>query len=78
MALAHFRRIADATDLPIILFQYPASTGLGYPFETLLRLVEAVPTIRADQGLVRRPAAARAPHPHAAGAAAAGERADDA
>lgn len=47
MALAHFSRIADATDLPIILFQYPASTGLGYPFETLLRVIEAVPTIRA-------------------------------
>jgi 4-hydroxy-tetrahydrodipicolinate synthase len=47
MALAHFKRIADATDLPIILFQYPASTGLGYPFETLLRVIEAVPSIRA-------------------------------
>jgi 4-hydroxy-tetrahydrodipicolinate synthase len=47
MALAHFKRIADATDLPIILFQYPASIGLGYPFETLLQLFEAVPTIRA-------------------------------
>jgi 4-hydroxy-tetrahydrodipicolinate synthase len=47
MALAHFRTIAAATDLPIILFQYPASTGLGYPFETLMRLVDEVPTIRA-------------------------------
>jgi 4-hydroxy-tetrahydrodipicolinate synthase len=47
MALAHFKRIAAATDLPIILFQYPAATGLGYPFETLMRLVEEVPTIRA-------------------------------
>lgn len=47
MALAHFKTIADATDLPMILFQYPAATGLGYPFETLLRLVEEVPTIRA-------------------------------
>jgi 4-hydroxy-tetrahydrodipicolinate synthase len=47
MALAHFKTIADATDLPIILFQYPAATGLGYPFETLMRVVEAVPTIRA-------------------------------
>jgi 4-hydroxy-tetrahydrodipicolinate synthase len=47
MAIAHFRRIADATDLPIILFQYPLATGQGYPPETLLRLVEAVPSIRA-------------------------------
>ncbi len=47
MALTHFRRIADATDLPIILFQYSLASGLGYPLETLLRLVEAVPSIRA-------------------------------
>lgn len=47
MALAHFRRIADATDLPIILFQYPMGGGLGYPFDTLLRLFDQVPTIRA-------------------------------
>jgi 4-hydroxy-tetrahydrodipicolinate synthase len=47
MALAHFRTIADACDLPIILFQYPMASGLGYPFETLLRLVEEVPQIRA-------------------------------
>lgn len=47
MALEHYRRIADATDLPLICFQYPMTTGLGYPFETLLKLFEAVPTIRA-------------------------------
>jgi 4-hydroxy-tetrahydrodipicolinate synthase len=47
MALAHFGTIAAATDLPMILFQYPLATGLGYPFETLLRLVDEVPQIRA-------------------------------
>jgi 4-hydroxy-tetrahydrodipicolinate synthase len=47
MALAHFRRIAEASDLPLIVFQYPLATGQGYPRDTLLRLVEAVPTIRA-------------------------------
>ena len=47
MALAHYRRIADATDLPIIAFQYPMGGGLGYRFETLLALFEAVPTIVA-------------------------------
>ncbi len=47
MALAHFKRIADASGLPIIVFQYPLATGQGYPRETLLRLVEAVPTIAA-------------------------------
>ncbi|MBI1396687.1 MAG: dihydrodipicolinate synthase family protein [Betaproteobacteria bacterium] len=47
MAVAHFRRIADATDLPIIVFQYPMAGGLGYPFDTLLRLFDEVPAIRA-------------------------------
>ena len=47
MALAHFKRIADASDLPIIVFQYPLATGQGYPRETLLKLVEQVPAIRA-------------------------------
>jgi len=47
MAIEHFRRVADATDLPIILFQYPASVGLGYPFETLMKLLDSFPTIRA-------------------------------
>jgi 4-hydroxy-tetrahydrodipicolinate synthase len=47
MARAHFGAIAEATDLPVILFQYPQAGGLGYPLETLLRLVEEVPQIRA-------------------------------
>jgi 4-hydroxy-tetrahydrodipicolinate synthase len=47
MALAHFSRIADATDLPLIAFQYPLATGQGYPKETLLRLCDAIPTLRA-------------------------------
>ncbi|MCC6470601.1 MAG: dihydrodipicolinate synthase family protein [Alphaproteobacteria bacterium] len=47
MAIEHFKRVADATDLPIILFQYPAAVGLGYPFDTLMKLLEKYPTIRA-------------------------------
>jgi 4-hydroxy-tetrahydrodipicolinate synthase len=47
MALAHFKRIADATELPLIAFQYPLATGQGYPRDTLIRLCENVPTIRA-------------------------------
>jgi 4-hydroxy-tetrahydrodipicolinate synthase len=47
MALAHFKRIADATDLPIIVFQYPLATGQGYPRDTLLKMTEQVPSIRA-------------------------------
>jgi 4-hydroxy-tetrahydrodipicolinate synthase len=47
MAIAHFKAIADASSLPLIVFQYPLASGLGYPVDTLLRLIDAVPTIRA-------------------------------
>jgi 4-hydroxy-tetrahydrodipicolinate synthase len=47
MAIAHFKRVADASDLPLIVFQYPLATNQGYPEETLLRLIDSVPTIRA-------------------------------
>jgi 4-hydroxy-tetrahydrodipicolinate synthase len=47
MALAHFKHIADASDLPIIVFQYPLATGQGYPRDTLLKMCDEVPTIRA-------------------------------
>jgi 4-hydroxy-tetrahydrodipicolinate synthase len=47
MAITHFKRIADATDLPLIAFQYPLATGQGYPKDTLLRLLDEVPSIRA-------------------------------
>ena len=47
MALTHFKHIADASDLPLIVFQYPAASNVQYPLETLLKLIEAVPTVRA-------------------------------
>jgi len=47
MALAHFKAIADASDLPLIVFQYPQASNVQYPFDTLLELFEQVPTIRA-------------------------------
>ena len=47
MVLAHFRRVADASDLPLIAFQYPQATGQGYPLDTLLQLADAVPTLKA-------------------------------
>src|SRR5579859_5944288 len=55
MALAHFKRIADATDLPLIVFQYPLATGQGYPKETLLRLCAEVPSIRAIKDWIGNP-----------------------
>ena len=47
MVIAHFKRIADATDLPLIAFQYALSTGQGYPRDTLLQLCEEVPSLAA-------------------------------
>lgn len=46
-ARAHVGGIAEATDLPLILFQYPMAGGLGYPLDTLLSLCTEFPTIRA-------------------------------
>jgi len=47
MALAHFKRIADATSLPLIAFQYPLAGGQGYPLSTLTRILDEVPSVRA-------------------------------
>ncbi|MPY68977.1 MAG: dihydrodipicolinate synthase family protein [Alphaproteobacteria bacterium] len=45
MALVHFSTIADATDLPLIAFQYPES--YAYPVETLVRMAEEIPSFVA-------------------------------
>ena len=47
MAIEHFKRIADATDLPLIAFQYPIAGGYGYPLPTLLKIVDEIPSVRA-------------------------------
>jgi 4-hydroxy-tetrahydrodipicolinate synthase len=47
MALVHFRAIADACGLPLIVFQYPLGGGQGYPLDTLLKLADQIPTVRA-------------------------------
>lgn len=47
MALAHFKRIADASDLPLIAFQYPLATGQGYPNDTIIKMIEEIPTLMA-------------------------------
>lgn len=56
IAHAHFQWITEATDLPLILFQYPISSGLGYPLETLLSLAERFPGIRAIKDWCNDPA----------------------
>ena len=45
MAMTHFKTIADATDLPLIVFQY--GDELAYSLDTLVDLAEEIPTIRA-------------------------------
>lgn len=45
--LEHMRRITDASDLPIILFQLPQGSNLSFPLESLLALCERFPQIRA-------------------------------
>jgi 4-hydroxy-tetrahydrodipicolinate synthase len=47
MALGHVARVADATDLPIVVFQYPTASGIGYTPETLARLVLEVERVAA-------------------------------
>jgi 4-hydroxy-tetrahydrodipicolinate synthase len=47
MALAHVRRIAEASGLPLILFQYPLAGGQGYPTSTLIKILDEVPSVRA-------------------------------
>ena len=40
MAVVHFETVAAATDLPLIVFEYPPAIGIGYDPETLARLAE--------------------------------------
>lgn len=44
--LTHFRMIADATDLPMIVYDIPGRTGIPVHYETILRLSHH-PNIRA-------------------------------
>lgn len=47
MIQEHLRHITEASDLPIILFQFPLASQLSYPLDTLLELCRRFPTIRA-------------------------------
>jgi 4-hydroxy-tetrahydrodipicolinate synthase len=38
--LEHFRRVADATELPVMLYDIPGRTGVAIATETMLRLAE--------------------------------------
>jgi 4-hydroxy-tetrahydrodipicolinate synthase len=41
----HFKQIAKATKLPIILYNIPGRTGINMPVDTVVRLATACPTI---------------------------------
>lgn len=47
MAIEHFKRIADATDLPLIAFVYPVQSNLHFTFDGLIQLFNEVPTVKA-------------------------------
>lgn len=47
MIVDHYKRIADATDLPLIIFQFPVGLPMSYSHDVLSRLVAEIPTIRA-------------------------------
>jgi 4-hydroxy-tetrahydrodipicolinate synthase len=47
MIIDHYKRIAEVTDLPLIIFQFPVNTPLTYSHDVLARLIEQVPTVRA-------------------------------
>lgn len=46
MVCRHFALIAEAVDLPIVVFQYPPALGIGYDPDTLVKLTE-IPQIVA-------------------------------
>ena len=47
MVYEHFGRIADASGLPLIAFQYPLRSNLGYTTEMLVELAQRVPLVVA-------------------------------
>lgn len=55
MVINHFKAIADATDLPLIAFEYRLESGQGYPLDTLLKLAEQVPSVRAIKDWCNNP-----------------------
>ena len=46
MVLRHFQTLADAVDLPLVVFEYPVASGIGYSPETLAELCK-IPTVSA-------------------------------
>ncbi|HET7489028.1 MAG TPA: 4-hydroxy-tetrahydrodipicolinate synthase [Acidimicrobiales bacterium] len=53
---AHFRAVAAATDLPVVLYDIPVRTGRKIAHDTLLRLAREVPTVVAVKDAAGNPA----------------------
>lgn len=47
MVIGHFKYIAEASSLPIVLFQYPLGSGQGYKLDLLMKLCDDIPSIVA-------------------------------
>jgi len=55
MVIDHYKRLADATDLPLIAFQFPANLPVAHSFDVLHRLIEEIPTLRAMKDGIGNP-----------------------
>lgn len=56
MVIEHFKRVADqAGDVPLIAFNYPLAINQGYTTEMIVKLAEAVPTVRAIKDWCNNP-----------------------
>jgi 4-hydroxy-tetrahydrodipicolinate synthase len=56
MVIEHFKRVAGAAgDIPIIAFNYPLAINQGYTTEMIVKLAEAVPTVRAIKDWCNNP-----------------------
>jgi 4-hydroxy-tetrahydrodipicolinate synthase len=55
MTLQHYGHIADASDLPLIYFQFNEKSGLQVTLETIVRLADQIPTLRATKDFCNDP-----------------------
>jgi 4-hydroxy-tetrahydrodipicolinate synthase len=55
MVLNHHRLIAEAVDLSIIAFVYPAIGGLGYAPETVVQMAQEIPQVTAIKDWCNNP-----------------------
>jgi 4-hydroxy-tetrahydrodipicolinate synthase len=46
MAVRHFSELAEKAEVPLVVFEYPPASGIGYAPETLARLAE-IPAVAA-------------------------------